>query len=266
MRKAIYSFVVGASLGLALLTGYSYARPSEITTQTMKEVVKIAKAISVVNPRLQEAKYVEYGLGIYRAWKRYDIEPAILIAIAQQETGFRENLPEGGAGEWGITQIRKNWLQNAKFKAEFPGATEADLKKPSKSFLMAAWILRDLRKTASSRTLPFWSYYNAVRFENRFKYFLLVNRNISALQKHAASQEELGEDTTGIAMPRTPLKKAAKPAPAPIAAPAAASAQSATYNAPDLVEIRRVGSLPARSAARLRAQGGITDDEAVLPD
>lgn len=266
MRKAIYSFFVGASFGLAMLTGYSYALPSEITTQTMKEVVKIAKAISIVNPRLDENKYIEYGLGIYRAWKRYDIEPAVLISIAQQETGFRENLPEGAAGEWGITQIRKNWLQNPKFKAEFPTATEADLRKPSKCFLMAAWILRDLRSHSASRTLPYWSYYNAVRFENRFKYFLLVNRNISALQKHAAAQEELGEDTNGISMPMTPLKKAAVKAVKPVQRVPAAQQTTTTYNAPDLVEIRRVGSLPSQSAARLRAQGGIVEEGPVLAD
>ena len=160
---------------------------SDITQQTMSEVVKIARAISVVQPRLDEAKYIEYALGIYRASRRYEIDSDVLIAIAQQETGFRENLPEGAAGEIGICQIRKQWLKSKLFRDEFDRPTLKDLKHPAKNFMMAALILRDLKQSVTSKTLPYWSYYNARKFENRFKYFLLVNRNIAALRRYAAA-------------------------------------------------------------------------------
>lgn len=174
---------------LSLVSGRSFGALSDVTHQTMAEVVKIAQLISAVQPYLDDTKLMEYGLGIYRASKRYDIDPAILISITQQETGFRENLPEGRAGEIGICQIRKMWLKHPQFRKEFGTRSIKDLKKPAKSFLFAAWLLRDLKsRVATSRTLPFWSYYNSVKFENRFKYFLLVNRNIATLRKYTANQ------------------------------------------------------------------------------
>jgi hypothetical protein len=77
------------------------------------------------------------------------------------------------------------WIKQPKFKAEFHRATTKDLLTPAKSFLYAAWILKGLRdQPKTRRTLPYWSYYNSVRFENRFKYFLAVNHYISALRKN----------------------------------------------------------------------------------
>jgi hypothetical protein len=154
-------------------------RPSEL-----KEVIRLAKAISVVQPFLEEGKYLEYSWGIFKAAQHYGIEAEVLISITEQETNFREDLPEGAAGERGICQIRKNWLQNKKFRKEFRKATIKDLHRPSKSFLFAAWILRGLKDQVTSNTLPYWSYYNSVRFENRMKYFLAVNKNIVALKRY----------------------------------------------------------------------------------
>jgi len=152
------------------------------------EVLKIARAISVVQPYLDNSKYIEYALGIRRASQKYGVEPSVLIAIAQQESGFRENLREGRAGEIGICQIIKAWLENPRFRREFGKVSKADLKKPAKSFLFAAWILSNLKGEVVSRTLPYWSYYNSKRFENRLKYFLRVNRVIAALRKHFPSR------------------------------------------------------------------------------
>jgi len=158
-----------------------------LSTIEMEDVIHIANAINVVNPHLEEGKYLEYAVGIHRAAIRYGVEPTVLVAIAQQETGFRENLPEGKAGEIGIIQIRKMWLKNPKFVNEFRRQSITDLKKPSKSFLFAAWILKGLRGQIQNGTLPYWSYYNSVRFENRFKYFLAVNRNIATLRRFDAT-------------------------------------------------------------------------------
>ena len=156
----------------------------DLTYQEMREVVKLARSINVLQPFLKDGKYVEYALAVYRAAQKYEIDPNVLIAITQQETNFREALPEGRAGEIGICQIRKIWLNNPKFRAEFKKATVLDLSLPSKSFMFAAWILRDLKNKVRAGSLPFWSYYNAVRFENRFKYFLSVNKNLVALRRH----------------------------------------------------------------------------------
>lgn len=150
----------------------------------MREVVKVARAINIIQPFLEDSKYVEYALGIHRAAKKYDIDPNVLIAITQQETNFRENLPEGKAGEIGICQIRKQWLKHPQFKVEFKKASIRDLRKPSKSFFFAAWILRDLKNSITSGTLPYWSFYNARKFENRLKYFMSVNKHIAVLKRH----------------------------------------------------------------------------------
>lgn len=156
-----------------------------------RNVLKIARGIKVVHPRLKDKKYLEYALGIYRAAIKYQIEPSVLIAITQQETAFRPNLPEGKAGERGICQVLKGWLKNPKFRTEFRNATLADFSEPAKSFQFAAWILADLKKRVKSKTLPYWSYYNANKFHNRFKYFLRVNRYVAALKKN----EHLFEDS-----------------------------------------------------------------------
>jgi len=150
----------------------------------MKDVVKIARAISVVRPNLEDGKYLEYGLGIYRASRRYNVEPSVLIAITQQETAFREGLPEGRAGELGICQVLKSWLKNPRFKAEFRNAREKDFSSPAKSFMFSAWILSDLKTRITSGSLPYWSFYNANKFHNRFKYFMAVNRYDAALKKN----------------------------------------------------------------------------------
>ncbi len=175
---------------LFLVSGFSHADGNRLTHETLGEVVKIAHAIKAVQPYLGETKLMEYGLGIYRAATRFDIDAAVLIAIHQQETAFRENLPEGRAGEHGISQIRKMWLKQSAFKKHFKNPKIADLHNPAKSFMMAAWILKDLKdRLSKGKTLPYWSYYNAVRFENRFKYFVAVNRNLAALRKHQLSAE-----------------------------------------------------------------------------
>lgn len=159
---------------------------AEVTQKTMEEVAKLAQSIRALNPRLDDKKYVEYALGIFRAAKRFELDPHLLIAIAQQETGFREALPEGAAGEIGICQIRKNWVKHKKFSAEMGNPTLADFAIPSKNFMMAAWILKDLKDNEREKSVPYWAYYNARRFENRFKYYLLVNRYLSVLKKEEA--------------------------------------------------------------------------------
>lgn len=159
---------------------------SEVTQRTMEEVAKLAQSIRALNPRLDDKKYVEYALGIFRAAKRFELDPHLLIAIAQQETGFREALPEGAAGEIGICQIRKNWMKHKKFSADMGKPKASDFRIPSKNFMMAAWILKDLKESEREKSVPYWAYYNARRFENRFKYYLLVNRHLSVLKKDEA--------------------------------------------------------------------------------
>ena len=160
------------------LPATSFANPIAI-----KDVSHIARAISLVQPRRPEGKYIEYAIGIYKAARRFNIDPAILISIAQQETSFRELPGEGRAGELGICQVLKRWARNPSFVAEFGRVSRGDFQKPANSFLFAAWILKSLREERAKSALPYWSYYNARRFENRFRYYLSVSRFISTLQR-----------------------------------------------------------------------------------
>lgn len=158
---------------------------ARLTPQQMEDVVKIAKDIQSVRKGLSEAKYSHYALSIYRASKQYQLDPHLLISIASQETSFREDLPEGKAGELGICQIRKMWVKNPAFLREFPNATQQDLLNANKNFMYAAWILSDLRDSVKNHTIPYWSYYNARKFVNRFKYYVAVNRYLSALKTNS---------------------------------------------------------------------------------
>jgi hypothetical protein len=167
---------------LVLMTGYaSFA--ATFTMDQWQSVQKISNAIRVVQPRLDKQKLTEYASGIYRASRRYDIDPYLLVAIAFRETSFRENLPEGKAGELGICQIRKMWVHNPQFQAEFGKIPEQELLRPARSFLFAAWILSELRTRERVGALPYWSYYNSVKFHNRFKYYIPVNRSMVMIKQ-----------------------------------------------------------------------------------
>lgn len=209
MRKVLKSGSLCKQLVaiFCLFAGPLVASIFDLNMQEMGEVVKIARSIHLVQPNLDDAKYIEYAVGIYRASRQYDVDPDVLMAITQRETSFRENLPEGKAGEIGICQILKSWLKNRKFRSEFRNASLKDMHKSAKSFLFAAWILRDLKESSRGGTLPYWSYYNARRYENRFKYFISVNRNLNVLRKY----ESLYDDAytvsdTSRKVGRTPTK------------------------------------------------------------
>lgn len=154
-----------------------------LSSDEMDEVIKISKNIALAKPSLSDSKKLEYAVGIFKASKQFGILPNLLIAIAAQETSFREDLPEGKAGEFGIVQIRKIWVQNPKLKKFFRNIRIKDLKNPEKAFSYAAWILHDLKKNAPKSSIPFWSFYNARGFEPRFKYFLSVNQKLSFLNR-----------------------------------------------------------------------------------
>lgn len=178
---------------MAIIPLLGFGARFQLSSNELESVAKIAKAISTVQPHLDDSKYLEYATGIYRASLEYGIDPLLLIAIAKRETSFRENLPEGAAGELGICQIRKMWVNNPAFKSEFGKVKEKDLLRPSKNFLFAAWILAELKDRIKTGTLPYWSFYNAVRFEPRLKYFVLVNKNLVDLKKEHGDEVDLSE-------------------------------------------------------------------------
>lgn len=157
---------------------------SHLSRAEMQAVLNLAKSISHLQPKLSESKSVEYALGIYQAARKYSLEPGLLVAITHQETSFREDLPEGAAGEIGICQIRKAWVENKKFRDEFPTASVRDLGNPAKSFQFAAWILADLKEsTRKGDPAPWWTYYNARKLRNRFKYYALVDKKLHRIKK-----------------------------------------------------------------------------------
>ena len=150
------------------------------------QVKSISDAIRRIHPRLSVAKRSEFSAAIYHASVRFQIDPQVLVSIAQQESSFRENLPEGAAGELGLCQVRKSWLSYEGFKKVFPGAKRGDLLKADKNFLFAAWILSTLKgHVKEDEKLPYWSFYNARKFKNRFRYFLSVNRYLEQVSIEA---------------------------------------------------------------------------------
>lgn len=183
-RGAVALRATGALFALLALVAQPASGLSHLSRAEMQAVLNLAKSISHLQPRLSESKSVEYALGIYQAARKYDLDPGLLVAITHQETSFREDLPEGAAGEIGICQIRKQWLENAKFREAFPKATIRDLKNPIKSFQFAAWILADLKESAKKGDpAPWWTYYNARKLRNRFKYYALVDKKLHRIKK-----------------------------------------------------------------------------------
>lgn len=167
---------------LLMLVGAQLVAAS-FSPEEWQAVQKIGDAIRTMQPRLTEQKNLEYASGIYRASKRYSIDPHLLVAIAHRESSFREGLPEGAAGELGICQIRKMWVKNPQLIEEFGKMREKDLLRPARSFMVAAWILSDLKEREKVGGLPYWSYYNSVKFHNRFKYYIPVSRMISQIKR-----------------------------------------------------------------------------------
>lgn len=151
--------------------------------ETDFSVETIARAISWIKPGLEERKINIYAKAISKAARKYRVDPLTLVAIAHQESSFRENLPMGKAGEVGLLQIRRDWIHNPRFRKEFKNAKEQDLRNSDKAFTYAAWILRDLKRTSrGARKLPYWTFYNARKFEMRAKYYVRVTRHLSAIQ------------------------------------------------------------------------------------
>lgn len=169
------------TLGMVLFSVALNARTTNAAKIEIVEAGRIAKNIRHIHPNLSYDKALQYGRGILRASIRYGIDSNLLVSIAHQESAFRENLPEGKAGELGICQIRKMWVNNPMFQKEFGKIPERELLNPSRNFLFAAWILKDLRESRKDGVIPYWSYYNANKFQHRFKYFKLVNRFLSAI-------------------------------------------------------------------------------------
>jgi len=151
----------------------------------------VSNAIRRVRPSLPKEKVWSYAKAIAVASETYQVDPFTLVAIAYQESSFRENLPEGKAGEIGMLQIRKIWLKHSKFRKAFKGATVQDLNTPEKAFVFAAWILNGLKQSSCKKKLPYWTYYNARKFNNRFTYYLRVKRHLSSIESSRQARERL---------------------------------------------------------------------------
>ncbi|MCB0416983.1 MAG: transglycosylase SLT domain-containing protein [Bdellovibrionales bacterium] len=211
-------------LVLALVMGWAvpsaYGNLLGLSKRELHDVMTLGRAISELQPRLDDEKSVQYALGIYKAAKHYRIDPRLLIAIAHQETSFRENLPEGAAGEIGLCQIRKNWLSNGEFVKEFGKRSIRDLHSPEQNFLFAAWILRDLKDANPQKeTVPWWTYYNARKLKNRVQYYMHVNRKLERIHKYGPvrTAERVMASTTSedgiekLALGSAPQPKSARP-------------------------------------------------------
>ena len=173
---------------LIILLGFIYvfeASASELSLTEKYEIIRLARMIAYVRPKLAAEKYFEYAHGIYKAAQKYSIDPLLLISIGLQESGLRDDIHMGDAGEVGIGQIRKVWLKNSQFIKEFGRRTIRDLKNVQNNFMFTAWILSDLKSNdKNGRILPYWCFYNARQFENRLRYYIAVNKQFLLLRKN----------------------------------------------------------------------------------
>jgi len=174
-----HNLMISSALSLAL----SLAWHTEARATQQVSPFQITRAIQSLQPKLADAKRRLFANAIHKASKKYGIEASTLVAIAQQESSFRDNLPEGAAGELGVCQILKSWVKNQNFRSEFGIQKESFLKNSANNFMVSAWLLSTLKKDKPSGTLPYWSFYNANRFENRLRYTLAVQRQLTSLKR-----------------------------------------------------------------------------------
>lgn len=183
MKKKL-SFIF-LTLGLSLWAGSNPKDPYDhLNPRSLKN---IQKAIKGVKPSLDEARVERYAKAIQKSALKFEIDPLTLVVIAHQESSFRENLPEGPAGELGMLQIRKNWIENPKLRKHFKNLRMSDLKSPEKAFEIAAWILSDLKRARGKGKLPFWTYYNAKKLKNRLQYYVRVKRHLATIENRIRS-------------------------------------------------------------------------------
>jgi len=170
-------------VSIFLVSASGWAKP-ENRTDSFNEpgLTNIQNAIKWVKPQLKEVKIERYAKAIQKAALKFSVDPLTLVVIAHQESSFRENLPEGPAGEIGMLQIRKSWIQNPQLRKKFKNAQVSDLKSPEKSFEIAAWILSDLKRSRKYGKLPFWTFYNARKLSNRLQYYVRVKRHLAAIE------------------------------------------------------------------------------------
>lgn len=186
----ILAALIFSALSLNALAKTQASSPTEqVRKKDIREIATIAENIQKLNHDLSISKYFEYAQSIYHASQKYRIEPSVLVAIAQRESSFRNDLPEGKAGEIGICQIRKSWLKNDHFRAEFKKAKQKDLKQTEKNFLYAAWILNEIKGRMEKKLLPYWSHYNASQYEPRKRYAEQVNENLVVLKDTSSNKK-----------------------------------------------------------------------------
>lgn len=135
-------------------------------------------------PTMKESRAHEFASYIFDASTKYQIDPAVLVAISFQESSFRENLPEGAAGEVGVCQVLKSWIADARFKREFGRLTIAKLAATRFNYIAAAWILAQVRDQYGDDVAPFWSYYNSATLRHRVAYFKRVAKHLAKLSMY----------------------------------------------------------------------------------
>lgn len=160
-----------------ILAGLLWATPALGSNAVTVE--QVVSAITRLQPALDSVRQLGYALAITEAATKYGIDPFLLVAIAHQESSFRESLPEGSAGERGICQLLKGWAENPLFQQEFGTVMETDFDVPANSFMYAAWLLSTLRKERKGKgdLLPFWTFYNARNRDRRLEYYAAVSRH-----------------------------------------------------------------------------------------
>lgn len=145
-----------------------------------------------LNPSMHSSKVELFAGYIKAASERYDVDPTILVAISFQESSFRENLPEGAAGELGVCQVQKYWVYDPRFIREFGWIQEQHLASSEFNYLAAAWILDQVRTQYGDNdaTTPYWSYYNSVTPRYRVAYFKRVMRHLSKLSLYDVKESK----------------------------------------------------------------------------
>lgn len=145
----------------------------------------VISVILTINPRLGQEKTKEFVEALGWASCQYQVEPSILLAIAEVETAFHPQVGDGGASQ-GIMQVNY-----PAWKGIMPEGLWAD-RSTSGNVIASAWILRfwmDKCKVLGTCSL-WWRHYqggyspnnpNALNWDRLFKKAL--RRWVSVLEQ-----------------------------------------------------------------------------------
>lgn len=124
-------------------------------------VGKISKMIKAVQPNLSDKKREKISLALYRASKKFQVDPKIMVAIISTESGF-DNAAVSSSGDLSLAQINtKVW--DLEFKRLGLGKINKKLLKKNETYALNKMgkILSILKRRHAKKDAQWYAIYHS---------------------------------------------------------------------------------------------------------